>query len=319
MKRDISIWLVVLTLSLSLTAFSAPKAAKKAKAKAKAAAPAPVVEKKVEEAKPDPEDIEVIRGLTSVEAANIEATANVAGVDKEWFTRLKFSGGFGTVGTNDTRETDARNATGFNRNAQAALDVRLNWGDYLGAALEGYYGTGFTKNYAAADRISGIITTRERSIRTYGGNFEARGRYTLNAMGRDWEWHLGLGYGSNSVRRVAPLSEPVSVENATLNAKGPYTAIGVQVLAIPNIALEADFAFSIRGGASYELDGTAPSDTVLESGNFNRFRLGAAYVLSPSYQVGLQYVRREVKGHTTAGTTSVETADQFAATFSASL
>lgn len=316
MKTDIAKWSVMLSVCISVAAFSAPKGTKKA-----VRAPARKVTKTTPKRRPEPTvpgtDVP-IRGLTATEAANVEATQNVSGVDKDWVARLQLSGGFGSVGTNDTRETEARSATGFNRNAQGALDVGFMWGKYLGAALEGYYGTGSSKTYASVDKVSGLIETRNRSLKQSGGNFEVQGRYSINHLGRDWDWHVGVGYGTNSVTRNAPVSEPSTVDSATLKASGPYASVGLQVLAIPNIAVTTDFAFSFAGSANYSTEGTTAASTVLDSGNFNRFRLGIAYVLSPSYQVGLQYVRREIKGQ--SGTsTAKEKADQFVATLAASL
>ena len=267
------------------------------------------------------ESTEVDREISSFSTGGeIETTRERYPSDKDWAVRLTLSGGYAAAASNNAKETEARNATGFHRSAQGALSLDMQWGEYLGTELEGYYGAGAGKSFATTDQISGTISTRERSLRQYGGMFDLTGRFTLSHWDRDWNFHAGPGYGFNSVKLNAPVSQGFTVDSSTLRASGLYATLGVEVLAIPKIAITADFAISI-GASGSNTTATAGTDTETElsGGSFTRFRLGAAWVFTPTYRAGVQYVRRELRATNAAGDVQSENANQFLALLSAAL
>ena len=230
---------------------------------------------------------------------------------KEWFLRLTASGGLASLSSNNPQESAARDSGGYGKNFFGGLAVEGQYGLNFGMEVEGFAGKGSTNSTTTADKVTGTLTSRDRSLSQRGFMIDAQFRTPVTNFAREWGLHGGIGFGAMGVTENAPASALGAVSDSTLKLSGPYLTAGVEVRAIAEIALGVDYAFSVF--ASSKRTNTGGTDVAYDGGRFDRLRLNASYLLTPDYRVGLNYTRRVVLG-STAGVDDSELSNQFLAT-----
>lgn len=234
----------------------------------------------------------------------------------DWKLRLDLTGGLASLSNNSSKDRAARDNSNIDRNAYFGLNSEFQWGQYLGVGLDTYLSSGTAGNVPVVDPISGGIDSRSRKISQSGVAFDLQGRYTLEHWGHLWNWRAGLGYGMLSVNQTNP---PVSASAtaSTLKVSAPYLTGGLEIRVIPHVSLNGDAAVSFGGSTSSSVTtASGTTDTALDSPRFVRYRLGVSVEITPEYLVGIQYIRRELRGTASNSTArQVEATNQFLSAF----
>ncbi len=237
----------------------------------------------------------------------------------EWGLRLDLSGGLAALSTNNVKDKAARDSSHIDRNIYFGLNGDFQWGRYLGVGLDTYLSTGTTATAPVVDNVSGVIDNRSRKISQNGVALELLGRYPLEYFGDVWNFRGGPGYGILSVSQTNP-AITTSATESKIKASAPYFTAGLEVKpkVFTHISLNADAAFSFGGSTTSTVTTAAGATaTDLDSPRFVRYRLSATYALAPQYSLGLQYIRRELRGTSSTATARlVEGTDQFLTVFS---